>query len=669
MLEDLDDDPVVEEYEVLLNDNFPGFSLWQYPLRSNLMPYDFNRLRKLRAKPHQHIVELTFQSGKPSNFDFSSMQATDPRGKRTFSLSSQIVRQYSNTMIGYISDGRVFLTPLASILQLHPTFDHLNSLLVQEQGSNNEDISLLPTTKLNESLQLQQQLLGIKKPQQQKWKNPAASLIPLSVSMAPNTTHQQQQQQPQSVTEVLGGSGFSSSYGRRHAYNIMKQSEADEDWIDCIMYRDVKQDPLKEALSRLLCGTVSTAMQIVQQSGIQSSNVDWLHNQIRLQYPPQSNIFGYGNSFDTSALLLLKSNQNQIPIQQPTAIIPGQYISQADKKDSQQRIQFHQIQSRSASEYFDDVFAYPSTSRFTQSSLRRVIPVNELNNSEFLILGKNDDQKQNSQQLEYQQSQSNLLHKLLQRIENQKTGYFVYDEIDHILLQKLPIEDQVRVLIRRAHILRLSDVLDSLENDLGITVIRSESKNGEDLIHHSFTSPFQRLQRPDSKLFPQNTHISEKGIMNPGMKRGVEIREEEVINALSLSSVLVHGWWVEQPSPIYQGLIQRVREILIGLLAQKEVVQLSEIPSLSFIPASVSRKLLEDLTEPVKITQNSQSSYQATHIDNNLVHFKYPIDNDIEQRFQNIAREQANVITNMYKQAKEAVNFLLGLSDIINKGE
>lgn len=55
-----EDDPVVEEYDVILNDKWQDIRLFSYPLRPAYIPYEFERIKEFRMKPFQHIVEMEF---------------------------------------------------------------------------------------------------------------------------------------------------------------------------------------------------------------------------------------------------------------------------------------------------------------------------------------------------------------------------------------------------------------------------------------------------------------------------------------------------------------------------------------------------------------------------------------------------------------------------------
>jgi hypothetical protein len=56
-----EDDPIVETYDVYLNSDF--FNLWllHYPLRSNFLPYNFDKIKSLRVKPLQYKVEMDIE--------------------------------------------------------------------------------------------------------------------------------------------------------------------------------------------------------------------------------------------------------------------------------------------------------------------------------------------------------------------------------------------------------------------------------------------------------------------------------------------------------------------------------------------------------------------------------------------------------------------------------
>jgi hypothetical protein len=67
----IEDDEIVEEYDVFLNKDFESIWLLQFPLRPQHFPYDFNKITDVRVKPLQFAVEMDIAYGNGEDYDFS----------------------------------------------------------------------------------------------------------------------------------------------------------------------------------------------------------------------------------------------------------------------------------------------------------------------------------------------------------------------------------------------------------------------------------------------------------------------------------------------------------------------------------------------------------------------------------------------------------------------
>jgi hypothetical protein len=69
-MEILEDDEIVEEFDVFLNKDFENIWLLQFPLRPQHFPYDLNKITDVRVKPLQFAVEMDIANGNLEDYDF-----------------------------------------------------------------------------------------------------------------------------------------------------------------------------------------------------------------------------------------------------------------------------------------------------------------------------------------------------------------------------------------------------------------------------------------------------------------------------------------------------------------------------------------------------------------------------------------------------------------------
>lgn len=129
------------------------------------------------------------------------------------------------------------------------------------------------------------------------------------------------------------------------------------------------------------------------------------------------------------------------------------------------------------------------------------------------------------------------------------------------------------------------------------------------------------------------------------------VDEADVVAELSRVAVLIHGWWVEQPSPRWRGLSQRVREILLGSLANQvngrpALVPIASIEALSLLPIAQRRLLLSENTMTTK--GSSPSDVYAAFI--------FGRDSEMEEKFPRVVEKENSRVQQMLRQALDIVN-------------
>ncbi|KAL9644753.1 hypothetical protein ABK040_012407 [Willaertia magna] len=118
-----EEDEVVKRFEVYLSHKLSDkLYVLQYPLRPKENNYNLNQLKEVRFKPNHKKMEMDFElntRGEHYNPDNSQEHST-------FSLTSNPVPVKSNYAVGILRGNQLHLTPLWNILQLRPSFQHIN---------------------------------------------------------------------------------------------------------------------------------------------------------------------------------------------------------------------------------------------------------------------------------------------------------------------------------------------------------------------------------------------------------------------------------------------------------------------------------------------------------------------------------------------------------------
>lgn len=280
-----------------------------------------------------------------------------------------------------------------------------------------------------------------------------------------------------------------------------------------------------------------------------------------------------------------------------------------------------------------------------------------------------------------QQQTPQFISKLLFNIEKSGRGFYFYDELSHTDLQQLSLRECVTVLVRRGQMVRLSEVEDALMTYCGKRTSRRidtrtmdgeiPGKNVQSLPYPSpapspsplasastifpSTSPPPSSSPAPFSLTPSPTSAS---VPPPSPSSSAQQRisyvtvdEADVVAELSRVAVLIHGWWVEQPSPRWRGLSQRVREILLGSLANQvngrpALVPIASIEALSLLPIAQRRLLLSENTMTTK--GSSPSDVYAAFI--------FGRDSEMEEKFPRVVEKENSRVQQMLRQALDIVN-------------
>lgn len=116
-------DDVVEEMEVYLTQDLADqLHVLQYPLRPRGRPYDMSALTEVRHRPEHKQLQVDLAMDKDSeHYDPSTRHAMERS-----TMSSTLVPAQTTHCIGLVADGKLHLTPLHGVLQMRPTFAHLD---------------------------------------------------------------------------------------------------------------------------------------------------------------------------------------------------------------------------------------------------------------------------------------------------------------------------------------------------------------------------------------------------------------------------------------------------------------------------------------------------------------------------------------------------------------
>mmetsp|Transcript_27400 Transcript_27400/g.31560 ORF Transcript_27400/g.31560 Transcript_27400/m.31560 type:complete len:255 (+) Transcript_27400:31-795(+) len=120
----MEEDEVVEEIDIKLSPVESPLLLLQYPLRTIDRPYgDEGSLSKVTVKPKNNKISMTFElDSEVENYD---KNATNHRIME-HKLSSTYIPTQTSYCVGCFKDNALYLSPIDSIYQMRPDFDHVN---------------------------------------------------------------------------------------------------------------------------------------------------------------------------------------------------------------------------------------------------------------------------------------------------------------------------------------------------------------------------------------------------------------------------------------------------------------------------------------------------------------------------------------------------------------
>lgn len=116
-------DEVIKRFEVYLSHKLSDkLYVLQYPLRPKDNNYNLNQLKEVRFKPNHKKMEMEFEvNTRSEHFDADTGQEYT-----SFCLSSTSVPVKANYAVGILRGNQLHLTPLWNMLQLRPSFQHIN---------------------------------------------------------------------------------------------------------------------------------------------------------------------------------------------------------------------------------------------------------------------------------------------------------------------------------------------------------------------------------------------------------------------------------------------------------------------------------------------------------------------------------------------------------------
>ncbi|KAG2382209.1 hypothetical protein C9374_005411 [Naegleria lovaniensis] len=116
-------DEVIKRFEVYLSHKLSDkLYVLQYPMRPKENNYNLNQLKEVRFKPNHKKMEMEFEvNTRSEHFDSDTGQEYS-----SFSLSSTSVPVKANYAVGILRGNQLHLTPLWNMLQLRPSFQHIN---------------------------------------------------------------------------------------------------------------------------------------------------------------------------------------------------------------------------------------------------------------------------------------------------------------------------------------------------------------------------------------------------------------------------------------------------------------------------------------------------------------------------------------------------------------
>lgn len=119
-----EEDEVIQEIDVKLANIDPLLLMFQYPLRTMDRPYgDEGKLNKVTVKSLNNKISMTYGLNKDvPNYDENASNHRILNHK----LSSTHIPTQTSYCVGSFKDNTLYLSPIDSIYQMRPDFEHVN---------------------------------------------------------------------------------------------------------------------------------------------------------------------------------------------------------------------------------------------------------------------------------------------------------------------------------------------------------------------------------------------------------------------------------------------------------------------------------------------------------------------------------------------------------------
>lgn len=133
----LEEDPVIHELDVYITKSLGKLVLAQYPLRPTYKPYKTAVREGFRVRPVQHEVEVDMK--------LQTNPSKPPQVQKLRVSQRPLLKPHS--AIGLLKGRELHLTPLDSVLQLIPSFDHIDKRVAEDAKLNEKESDSAPQTQ------------------------------------------------------------------------------------------------------------------------------------------------------------------------------------------------------------------------------------------------------------------------------------------------------------------------------------------------------------------------------------------------------------------------------------------------------------------------------------------------------------------------------------------
>eukprot|EP01112_Ceratiomyxa_fruticulosa_P005865 TRINITY_DN1669_c0_g1_i3.p1 TRINITY_DN1669_c0_g1~~TRINITY_DN1669_c0_g1_i3.p1 ORF type:complete len:653 (-),score=123.96 TRINITY_DN1669_c0_g1_i3:176-2134(-) len=160
---DTDDDPIVKQIDIYSSNTLEHqLALFQFPLRPPWRPYDMSELTEVRFKHRLGKVEMDFPPNNTPQFSNDD----NPLKPSKFTLTSNQIQLRTNFAVGVVRGEELHLTPIHNVIQLRPSFEHIDK--IDEENKKNakkdekEDDETAVSSRTNEDVEEDLKGTGIK---------------------------------------------------------------------------------------------------------------------------------------------------------------------------------------------------------------------------------------------------------------------------------------------------------------------------------------------------------------------------------------------------------------------------------------------------------------------------------------------------------------------------